>query len=76
MLKKNLLDWIVPTAETCLRALKKDPDEFTWSRIVKSVNKSDLGRSHPLLAMFLLPFKHAPRFWCDAESQGDIDRYI
>jgi len=75
-LKDDILDWIPTLFDRDLKTLGKDPDAFKWPKLTKSVLKSERGINNSQLAMLLLPWKEASRFWVEAEGMDDVKRYV
>ncbi|THU86022.1 hypothetical protein K435DRAFT_805421 [Dendrothele bispora CBS 962.96] len=75
-LKSNIILWIPAIFENTLKSLNKDPDTFSWPKLTPSIMKSERGINNPQIAMLLLPWKHAHKFWIEAESNQDVKRIM
>ncbi|THU78236.1 hypothetical protein K435DRAFT_786337 [Dendrothele bispora CBS 962.96] len=72
-LKTKIIDWIPTIIDNSILAVKSDPDDFAWGRLNQSVLKSERGINNKRIAMLLLPWQDAQRFWVEGKSTVDVD---
>ncbi|THU78116.1 hypothetical protein K435DRAFT_845910 [Dendrothele bispora CBS 962.96] len=72
-LKTKIIDWIPTIIDNSILAVKSDPNDFAWGRLNQSVLKSERGINNKRIAMLLLPWQDAQRFWVEGKSTVDVD---